>query len=278
MSDQRWGFLLLAGSLLAGVLAVAGPDAGAQEQPTQADPVAGAVPDTARGFTVDGRMALHALQSLGDGHLQKMADGLTMLASTDAARSGDWERIRLPLAELGRRNVPAVLWFALPDGAYWTLDHGREEARLSDRPYFPRLLAGETVIGDLVVSRSTRFNTAIVAVPVRGPDDRVVGVLGSSVELDSLTSRLRSEMGGLPEDVIFFAINAEPLGALNSDPSLIFAEPMKLGDEGMRAAFREILASQEGVVTYDFRGHHRTVYYRKSPVTGWWYGLGLVRP
>lgn len=275
-SDHRWGLLLLAGPALAGLLAVAGPGADAQGRPSETD--VAVVPDTVRGFTVDGRMALSALMSLGDGHLQRMADGLSLLATTDAGRSGDWERIRIPLAELGRRNVPAVLWFALPDGTYWTLEHGREETRLSDRAYFPHVLAGETVIGDLVVSRSTRFNTAIVAVPVRGPDDHVVGVLGSSVELDSLTARLRNEMGGLPADVIFFAIDAEPLGALNSDPSLIFAEPMKLGDEGMRAAFREILAGQEGVVNYDFRGSHRTVFYRKSAVTGWWYGLGTLRP
>ena len=47
-----------------------------------------------------------------------------------------------------------------------------------------------------------------------------------------------------------------------------------LGDEGMRRAFTKILSSDEGVVRYTFRGRERTMLYRKSPVTGWWYAFG----
>ena len=78
--------------------------------------------------------------------------------------------------------------------------------------------------------------------------------------------------------MVFFAINAVPLGAVHSDSTLIFTEPMKLGDAGMKQAFTEILAGQEGVVRYAFRGGRRVVLYRKSPVTGWWYGFGVKRP
>lgn len=126
------------------------------------------------------------------------------------------------------------------------------------------------------MSRSTSRNSAIVAVPVRGHDGAVIGALGASVRLDSLGALIRREMGGLDDGLLFFAIDAQPIGALNSDPTLIFTEPMKLGDEGMRRAFREMLAGSEGVVTYEFRGSRRTVLYRKSAVTGWWHGFGTV--
>jgi hypothetical protein len=261
---------LLGGVVFGGAFALTVGFAQAQVQPAEVRPDTGA-------FTVDARVALHSLISLSDGHLKKMADVLTILAATDAVRSADWDRIRPALVEAARMNVPAVHWFARPDGTYWTLEHGRATESLSDRPYFPGVLAGETVIGSLVVSRSTNFNTAIVAVPVRGSDDAVVGVLGSSVELDSLTAIIRREMGGLKAGLVFFAIDAEPRGALNSDPALIFTEPTKLGDEGMTRAFMEILSNQEGVVTYTFRGSERTVLYRKSPVSGWWYGFGILR-
>lgn len=228
--------------------------------------------------TVDGQVTLRTLVSLSDGHLQKTADVLTLLAARQDVRSGDWDRVREPLAEAARLTVPAVHWFALPDGTYWTLEGGRVAANLSDRAYFPRALRGETVIGTLVVSHSSGRNTAIVAVPVRGPDGTVVGVLGSSVHLDSLAGRIRQEMGGLGDDLLFYAIDAEGLGALHSDAGLIFTEPLKLGDEGMRRAFEHMLAGREGVVTYDFRGSRRTVLYRRSPVTGWWYGFGRTEP
>jgi hypothetical protein len=171
--------------------------------------------------------------------------------------------------------VPAVLWFAEPNGSYSTLVKERA-GDLSDRAYFARVLKGGRVVGDLVVSRSTSRNTAIVAVPVRGGGS-VVGVLGASVHLDSLGAIVRREMGGLDENLRVFAMDSTPIGALNSDPALIFTEPMKLGDEGMRNAFTEMLAHPEGSVTYTFQGRERTMLYRKSPVTGWWYAFGAIR-
>lgn len=229
-------------------------------------------------FPVDGHVVLHALVSLSDAHLQKLADILTILATTDDARSASWERIRAPLARAAGVNVPAILWFARPDGAYWTVTHGRADSSLSSRPYFPRLLAGRTVLGDLVVSRSSHRNTAIVAVPVRSHSGSIVGVLGSSIHLDSLTAIVIKEIGGLDPAHVFFAIGSGGLGALNTDPKLIFTEPMKLGDEGMRRAFSEMLSGSEGTVSYTFRGSRRTVLYRKSDVTGWWYGFGVIEP
>lgn len=226
---------------------------------------------------LDGRTGLHSLMALGDGHLQKLADALQLISTMDEVRTGDWQRIRGPLARVGSITVPAVLWFAEPNGAYSTLPQGRAEGSLADRPYFPRALAGQTVIGDLVVSRSARRNTAIVAVPLRSRDNQVVGVLGASVYLDSLGALIRDEMGGLEANLRFFAIDSTPIGALNSDPTLIFTEPMKLGDAGMKKAFAEIISHQEGVVTYTFQGRERTMLYRKSPVTGWWYAFGAVR-
>jgi methyl-accepting chemotaxis protein len=172
-------------------------------------------------------------------------------------------------------NVPALHWFALPGGRYWTVEHGRSDATLSDRPYFPSVLAGRTVIGELATSRSTNRNTAIVAVPVRGRTGAVVGVLGASVHLDSLSAIVRGELGGLGDALIFFAIDSKPLGALHYDTTMIFTDPMKLGDEEMRGAFRQMLAADEGTVTYPFRGSRRTIVFVRSPLTGWRYALGV---
>lgn len=258
---------LAAAGILAGTGAAGAQPAGAAAESKAPPPV-----------TVEASVALHSFQSLVDGHLQKLADLLHMVAATEDARSADWERVRAPLAQVGAMTVPAALWFAKPDGGYWTLAEGRAAGNLSDRTYFPRLLAGQTVIGDLVVSRSTKRNTAVVAVPVGASDKAVVGVLGASVYLDKLGEIVRTEMGGLPPGSLFFAIDSKPMGALHSDPEMIFTEPMKLGDEAMQNAFRQILTSAEGSVRYTFRGQVRTLLYRKSPVTGWWCAFGTTSP
>ncbi len=254
--------------LLAGLaLVLAGPATAAAQDPVMRRPDCS--------VTVDGTVALAALMSLADGHLLRMAGFLEVLASGEA-RTADWPGFRGRLAGIGRHNVAAVLWFARPDGRYWTTAGGGEAGDLSDRPYFPRLMAGEAVTGSLVVSRSTGRSVAIVAVPVRGEDGRVLGALGASIHLDSLSLQLSREMQ-LPDDVVFYAIDSVPIGALNRDPGLIFTEPLELGPDLARA-IRGMLVQEEGVVTYRFRNSVRTVRYRKSPVTGWWYALGVMRP
>jgi methyl-accepting chemotaxis protein len=225
-------------------------------------------------FMVDGSVALASLMSLADGHLIKMANGLAVLA-TGHARSARWEAIRGPLAEVGRHNVPAALWFALPDGSYWTVGEGRISGGLAGRAYFPRLMAGQTVIGDLVVSQSTGRSVAIVAVPIRSADGTVAGALGSSIYLDSLSLLLDQQMA-LPESFTFYSIDATPIGALNRNLDLIFTRPLTLGEDLSRA-IREMLERDEGVVSYRFLETQRTVLYRKSPITRWWYALGELR-
>lgn len=225
-------------------------------------------------FTVDGKVALASLIALSDGHLRKMADDLEELAATPEARSGDWERIKPGLARVAQENVPALNWFALPDGSYWSVQEGRAAGNLSGRAYFPRVLTGRTVLGDLVVSKATGRSVAIVAVPVKRPDGTVAGVLGASVYLDQLSARLEKEMA-LDHTMIFYSFDATPLIGLDWDPHLIFSDPTKLSPDLARAIDR-MLTREEGSTRYPFRGKARTVLFRKSPLTGWWYVFGVI--
>jgi hypothetical protein len=231
--------------------------------------------DTEPTFDVDVDIALSSLMSLGDGHLQKMADSLHFLAASDAARSAEWDRIREPYAELAKRNVPALNWFALPDGSYWSVQSGREAGNLSRRDYFPKVLAGETVMGELLLSTATGRPMAIVAVPVVGADQTVVGVLGASIYLEELSEIIRQQMG-VHEGLIFYSFEEEGLLGLVWHPPLIFFEPRKSGDEGLARAFDEMLSRDQGVIAYSFEGRDRMVAYRRSPLTGWRYAFGVV--
>ncbi len=225
-------------------------------------------------FTVDGKVALASLVAIGDGHMVKIADEFTSMATREEIVAGDWEKIKELLKTTAAHNVPALMWFALPSGEYWTVEKDRMEANLISRPYFNRVLAGETVIGDLVVGKSTGKNVAIVAVPVF-KEKEVVGVLGCSVYLDKLSDQIKHEMA-LPPNMIFYSFNSKPIMALDWDQRLIFKDPKNLGEEVDRA-FTEMLKHEQGTVTYNFRGKTRTVLYKKSPITNWWYAIGMVQ-
>jgi len=218
---------------------------------------------------------LSSLVTISDGYLQKMADILKVTADNADVRSATWDRVRTPLQEAAKLNVEALNWFALPDGTYWSTQNGREERNLSDRAYFRKVMAGQTVLGELVVSKATGKSIAIVAVPVYGKDQAVVGVLGASIYLDKLSERIGREMG-LNENIIYYSFNSNPTLGLVWDPSLIMVNPKSLGEE-VSAAFDQMLSQTEGVQSYSFRGRKRTVVFRKSDVTGWWYAFGVVK-
>jgi hypothetical protein len=229
---------------------------------------------TDRNFSIDGQVALASLISLGDGHLEKMAASLKTLALSSEAKSAQWGEIEGPLSKISEWTVSALLWFALPDGSYWNLEEGRAVGNLAHRDYFPKVLQGETVIGDLVISTATQKSVAIVAVPVT-VEGEVVGVLGSSIYLDEMSVLLKEEMA-LNEGTIFYSFNSDPLLALVWDGDLIFENPTKLSPE-VAEAFEQMLKKEKGSVSYSFRGKERAVFFQRSDLTGWWYAFGEVQ-
>lgn len=213
--------------------------------------------------------------TLADGYLQKLADSFATLAATTDGRSEDVDVFGPPLRVIADRNVPALVWRMRSNGDYWSVQEGEMPGNLSQRGYFADLLAGKTVMGALVVSTATGRSVGIVAVPIRARDGSFIGAFGASVYLDKLSERLRTEMA-LPEAAIFYSFDAAPLLALEWDPSLIFVNPLSLDPE-IRNAFKYMLSRNEGAVRYQFRDRWRTIIFRRSPLTNWWYALGVVQ-
>ena len=79
--------------------------------------------------------------------------------------------------------------------------------------------------------------SAIVAVPVRGPSGTIVGALGSSVYLDSLSLRIKRQLA-LGPGQIFYSIDSTPIGALQDDPEQIFLDPYALNEPELERAIR----------------------------------------
>ncbi|MFN7145280.1 MAG: hypothetical protein ACK4YP_16020, partial [Myxococcota bacterium] len=100
------------------------------------------------------------------------------------------------------------------------------------------------------------------------------GVLGGSVYLDALSERVHTEMG-LAEGVLFYAFDAEQRLALTWDAQHLLRAAEELGPE-LQRAMTEMQANDAGTLRYNFREGPRTVVYRRSEVTGWWYVFGVV--
>lgn len=219
---------------------------------------------------------LSAVGSLADAHLSQTRQTLAILARTAEAQSGQWERMKPLVTASVPPTLPQVLWFAQPDGTYYTSAEGLAGQKLSDRTYFPKLMAGGMVCGELVVSKSTGKKSVIIAVPVT-QGERVVGGLGASIFVDDLSQLLKEQLK-LPPGFLFYALTPNGLTAFHIDPKLDFVDPRELKSPSLSEGVGKILTGTAGEVTYEFNGAPRRVVFNTSALTGWRVAFGRVLP
>ena len=233
-------------------------------------------------FALDARVTLDACRTAVEARLTGVLVGTRTLAATEEVRSGEWDRMRAPLGVLADSvKENAAVWFARPDGSYFTVEKGLTGESLLERAYFPDLLAGRDVIGSLVVSKSTGKRSLIVASPVLA-DGKVSGVVGVSLDAAQLAASLEQGIRW-PSDVVFYALDSQGRTALHRTGELIFAFPSDIGSPTLADAVKVMLSKPEGVVDYQYAGNDRTALFERSALTGWIFVLGkahvqAVRP
>jgi hypothetical protein len=167
-------------------------------------------------------MGVSALVALADSYIEGYVNSMEPLAMTQEVQSGQWEDMVGLLEKVDDTQVAATVWFVLPNGSYYTVELGKTDQNLSDRDYFPGLMAGNEVLGPLVFSKSTGKISLITAVPVVREGD-VIGALGASIFLDDLSTMLAAALD-LPDDMVFCATDDEGNIALHSDTELILEQ------------------------------------------------------
>jgi hypothetical protein len=182
---------------------------------------------TAPAVQVNGEVGVSSAVALTEARIDGVVGSMDIMAVTDEVVSAEWDSMVNILTEFEETSIPLVAWFALPDGSYYTVDAGKVSANISDRAYFPKVMAGETVIGNLVVSKSTGRDVMVAVVPVMSGGD-VIGALGVSVYLDQLSQLIAGDME-LPDDMVLYAVSGDGLIALHTDANLIMEDSSALG-------------------------------------------------
>jgi hypothetical protein len=221
----------------------------------------------------DALRLLSAFASYTDLRLRSVQESLEILAATTEARSGRWEDMKGLVAGYQESDGGLVAWYARPDGTYWTGDKGRMSVTLSDRDYFPDLMAGRDILGALVISKSTGQRSAVIAVPLKR-GGKVVGAIGASVFLERLSNEVASALS-LGRDAAFFALAPNGLTTLHRKVDRHFLDPRDLGSDSLKAAANEMLSKTSGTVAYEFDQTRKKALYRTSPLTQWRFVLTL---
>jgi hypothetical protein len=177
---------------------------------------------------IDPTLGVPAAVALTEAHVEGLVTSMQVMAMTDEMQSADWDTMEPLLAEFEDGSIPLIAWFALTDGSYHTVDTGLTGTNIADRDYFPKVMAGQTVIGDLVVSKSTGREAMVIAVPVNDGSD-VVGALGVSIYLDDLSQLIIDDLQ-LSSEMVFYAVNEDDVIALHSDTEMIMQNASEIDE------------------------------------------------
>lgn len=200
-------------------------------------------------IVIDPTMSVPATISLTEAHVGGIATSMQVIALTDEAVSADWDTMEPLLAELEDDSIPLVAWFALPDGSYYTVDAGLADGNLGDRDYFPVVMGGEAVIGDLIVSKSTGRESMVVTVPVQDGSD-VVGALGASIYLDDLSQVIVDDLQ-LSSEIVFYAVSEDDMIALHSDSEMIMKNASEQDELPCFISYTSSLLEWEFTIGYE---------------------------
>lgn len=222
-------------------------------------------------FGSDARVAIGAYRGMVEEHAEGIVRALRIIANTSEARSGKWEEIK-PLLHLLSSSIPtdATAWFVLPDGSYHATDAAETtELNLKDRAYFPTLMSGKEVFGDLVISKSTGHRSVIIAAPIV-TDGKTTGGVGVSLRV-RLLSELVDQHMPLPADSYFYALERDTRIALHRKAERMFKTPADVGDEALGEQFKTALQQDKGTMEYTLNGKKIVALYERSPILGWYF-------
>jgi methyl-accepting chemotaxis protein len=222
-------------------------------------------------FSEDARVALGAYRGMVEEHISGIRRALRIIADTPEAKTGKWEECKPLLTGLSNDlTTDATAWLAFPDGTYFATEAaGIPEQNLRDRSYFPTLMSGKEVFGDLVISKSTGHRSLIIAVPVVS-GGKTLGAFGVSLRV-RLLSELVNEHMPLPPTAYFYALEGDTRIVLHRKAERMFQTPSDVGDEALGEEFKRVLHQDRGVFEYTLQGKKMEAIFEKSPSLGWFF-------
>ena len=234
-------------------------------------PLSGRAQENGNRFGPEVHAALGAYRGMVEEHIEGTLRSLRIIAETTETRSGK-EELYKPLLIRLSENLPtdATTWYVLPDGNYFATEKdGMSDENLKDRHYFPTLMSGKEVVGDLVVSKSTGHRSVIIAVPVV-TNGETVGGIGVSLRV-RLVSDLVDEHLELPEDIYFYALERDSRIVLHRYADRMFKTPTDVGDEALGERFKSVLTQDNGTFDYTLDNKKISAIFERSPSLNWYF-------
>ncbi|MDT8899728.1 methyl-accepting chemotaxis protein [Anaeroselena agilis] len=208
--------------------------------------------------------------------LEEKKSYISALANTPLVRGDDQEAIWQYLAgEMGRAKQYEVLFVSDEKGDYFACTRNsdgsisRRGSNIGDRPYFPEVMKGKTIVSDPVYSKVTGHPVIVVAAPIR-KEGRIVGVMGGSMYLDELAQRVSAIK--VAKSGYAFVVQGDGQAIMHPDKNLVMKYNfLKEGnsDAGLREAIGQAARGGKGVARYTWGDVSKYAGYAAVPGTNW---------
>ncbi|MBU1050791.1 hypothetical protein KKG90_12285 [Candidatus Bipolaricaulota bacterium] len=192
--------------------------------------VAGMAVQAQDGFSLNAAFGVRAIRLFAEKSITALIESMHVMTATANLKSGDWEQMKDLVAQFEQSELSYNAWFLKPDGSYYKVGTGLATSSLSDRDYFTRVMAGETTLGDLVVSRSTGRKSMVLTAPIYNGSS-VIGALGVTLYLDDFSALLVDRFR-LPGELGFYAYRStDPVISIHENPELLLESVSSAGIE-----------------------------------------------
>ncbi len=137
---------------------------------------------------------------------------------------------------------------------------------VGDRDYFKEAKAGKVFVGSAIKSRASGKPVSVVSAPVYGKGGEFVGIAGTILNIDFLSTKIQSVKVGETG----FPWMVDKSGLVVSHPKKEYILELNItAQEGMKEITGKILARQEGVESYSHQGVRKISGFAPVENTNW---------
>ncbi|WP_432662112.1 methyl-accepting chemotaxis protein [Wukongibacter baidiensis] len=152
------------------------------------------------------------------------------------------------------------------DGKF--LSTSGQGGNISDRAYFPKVMKGESIVSQPVISKATGRPIVVIAAPIKDDNGKVIGLIGGTVNLSIITDIVNAEKLG--ETGYAYMINNNGIVMAHPNSELILKQSfLESESESLVKITEKMISGEVGTDSYMYEGKEKIAAYAPLKSTGW---------
>lgn len=206
-----------------------------------------------------------------DHQLNKSTNQMELLASIDEAKKMDYEKYFKRVTEFKDQFQQFEVVFIADTKGDFVASNGAK-GNITDRPYFYKVLDGETVISEPITSKSTGNPIIVSAAPIRNDDGDIIGLVGATMNLFQVTNNINAEKLG--DTGYAYVINSEGKTIAHPRKEFLLNNSLKHSEsKTFEEIIKNMINGKEGIGYYEFEGVKKIIFYKPIHYTDWTIGM-----